>query len=383
MTVDLWLIFISLFLWSLGCGLYFFSWPLFVESLGATPVVLGYLQAFVSFCSTASYLPGGWLADRAERRWQLLLGWALVIPAPLFFLAARDWRGLLPGLALSGLSMFNLPALGAYLAAKARPGRLSSAMTIVYSGVSIGMVAGPLLAEPVSRTWGSPGVFRAAAVLYVLSFVALLPIARDYPRRAEAAPRFFARPDPGLVRTCLLFAGECMVLSLNTQFVAPFARDVLGHGVGWVNVAGAVTSLGAAVLAPVLGLFADRVGPRRGLALGMGLFAVAALGFAAFGRWPVVWVALFLKGSLDGVRTLMGSVIAHETPAEAHGRAMGLYTLLTGVGFIAGPMLGGWSYSWHPAAPFLLTFLTGALFCAHLFRTARAPGRQPAPAGTT
>lgn len=358
MTTDLWLVFTSLLLFSVGYGLYFFSWPLFVQSLGAGAVELGYLTALASFIAAVAVIPGGYLADRFERRWQLILGWAICIPVPLFFLAARDWRQLWPGVALFAASVFNTPTISAYVASKAEPGRLASAMSVVWAGFSVGFIAGPLLATPIEAAWGIAGVFRTAAALYLLSTVVLFWLTRDEPlKRADQPSRAWIRPelpDHRLFRTCILFAGIATMLYLTNSYVAPYARDVLHRGVGWVNAAGSVAGLGGALLAVWLGRYADQVGPRRSLAVGLGLYALSMAGLVLVGRWPVVWVALGLRGTLDAIKALMMSTVAHEVPPERLGRSLGFYNLMTGVGYTIGPVVGGYAYAANPAIPFWL-----------------------------
>lgn len=359
MTVDLWLVFASLLFFSVGWGLYFFSWPLFVQSLGATAVNLGYLTALSSFIATLSVIPGGYLADRYERRWQLILSWAMCIPVPLLFLVARDWRGLVPGVVLFALAIFSSPALTAYAAAKARPGKVSSALSVVYAGLSFGFIAGPMLAVPLNAAWGMRGVFWVATLLYTASTVVLFWVSPDHPvgkvHRAtgSARPRF-QLPSPALWRVCLLFAGVAAAIQVTSPFVAPFARDVLHHGVNWVNTAGAVTGVGGTLLAIFFGRYADRVGPRRGLALGLGLYALAMAGLVAVGQWPAVWLMLALRGAGDGIKSLMSSTIAHETSPERLGRSLGFYSVMANVGYTIGPVVGGYVYALNPAGPFWL-----------------------------
>jgi predicted MFS family arabinose efflux permease len=375
-TVDLWLLFASLLLFSMGFGLYFFSWPLFVQSLGASAVNLGYLTALGSFVGALSYLPGGYLADHSERRVQLIVGWAMCIPVPLLFLAAHDWRQLWPGVVLFAASVFNTPALNAYLAAKAQPGRLSSAMSVVYAGLSMGFVGGPLLARPLQAAWGVRGVFWAATVLYTASTVVVFWLTPDHPVGRREGRGVTGRlrlelPGPELWRVCLLFAGVAATLYFTSSFVAPYIRDVLHHGVNWVNTAGAVTGVGGAALSVLLGRYADRVGPRRGLAVGLFFYVAAVAGLVVVGRWPLVWLALGLRGASDGVRTLMSSTIALEVTPERLGRSLGFYNVLTGLGFTIGPVVGGYAYAQTPAGPFWLAAVVGTLLGLYTLVTAR------------
>ena len=65
---NLWKLFWSNVLGSSGSGLYFFIWPNFVRDLGGGPQEIDYLTALMYGVMALTLFPGGWLADRYDRR---------------------------------------------------------------------------------------------------------------------------------------------------------------------------------------------------------------------------------------------------------------------------------------------------------------------------
>jgi MFS transporter, DHA1 family, tetracycline resistance protein len=128
---------------------------------------------------------------------------------------------------------------------------------------------------------------------------------------------------------------------------------------GWL---GFVYALIQFFCAPVLGNLSDRFGRRPVL-----LFALLALGcdYLIMGSAPALgW--LFVGRAIAGVAgasfTPAYAYVADITPPEKRAQSFGLLGAAFGVGFIAGPAIGGLLGSFGPRAPF---FTAGAIALAN------------------
>ncbi|MBC7239337.1 MAG: MFS transporter, partial [Chloroflexi bacterium] len=83
---------LSLFLWGWGYGLYAYVFPLHIRSLGASPGQVGIVFSIMMVVLALSYIPGGVIADKCERKRTMLLSWSIGVLAPLFYYFAKDYR---------------------------------------------------------------------------------------------------------------------------------------------------------------------------------------------------------------------------------------------------------------------------------------------------
>ena len=113
---DLRLLFLALFLWTFGLGVYNFVWPLYLTQLQANSGQIGIVTSIGAVSAALTMIPGGILASKYDERILLILGWAGSIPCPIMFYYAGFWPDVIPGIVLLQLTAFNLPAMNLFIA---------------------------------------------------------------------------------------------------------------------------------------------------------------------------------------------------------------------------------------------------------------------------
>ena len=355
---DLWVLFSSMLLFAMAMGLYSVILPAHIRNLGASSVQLGLLGSIALAMSTASALPGGYMADRFERRSVLLIGWVMCIPVPIIFAYASHWTGLIPGYFLLHFSMFCNASMQSYISDKSTPETRGQAFTMVFaSAFSMGMVFAPTLGGYMAEVWGITTVFWLSFGLYTASTLVLLMASRSYPRKADPLSkrfslRSFSRQYWFFV-AC--FAFGIFVINLPFSFITPYLQDVVGADLLLIGLLGSVTALGGALLAPFLGKAADRIGVIRILGVG---FLTLALCYYLQAVTPVpvlLAVIFFVRGGASTVMSLMSSAISRVGLAQAMGMSFAVYNLMTGLAGTVAPYTAGWLYEQSPAMPFFAT----------------------------
>jgi MFS transporter, DHA1 family, tetracycline resistance protein len=131
----------------------------------------------------------------------------------------------------------------------------------------------------------------------------------------------------------------------------------------WNAALGTSWALMQFIWSPILGALSDRYG-RRPIIL-ISNFGLAA-DFVLLALAPNLWwllVARLLSGVVSASVTTANAYIADVTPPEGRAKAFGLLGAAFGVGFVVGPMLGGWLGHFDPRWPFwgaaLLALLNG------------------------
>ncbi len=90
------------------------------------------------------------------------------------------------------------------------------------------------------------------------------------------------------------------------------------------------------------GLLVGRIGPKRGLILGLTVLAVSSLAFALAGGPVALGVSRFVQG-VSSATTWAAALawVAVATPRERRGQALGTVFGAAVLGFVVGPMFGG------------------------------------------
>jgi len=113
-----------------------------------------------------------------------------------------------------------------------------------------------------------------------------------------------------------------------------------GLGTAAVGVFGALQWAGLLVATPFVSSWAQRLGPRLAL-LVSGLIPLFALAAMVMTTSLTVWALLyFIAGMASTLRWILAeATVAELAPARRRGRVMGLFAMMIGVTFMAGPAL--------------------------------------------
>lgn len=364
---DLWFFYASLLLFSVANGAYMVSLPAYARELGASPVELGVLGSVGMAFSTVAALPGGWLADRFDRKLLMVIGWAMCIPVPLIFAAAQTWQQLIPGYALFHLSLFSNPAMQAYIASKADPGKAGFTFSFVFSSLAVGAIAAPPLGGWLAETVGLDIVFYISAVVYFLSTAAILFMSKDKPATLEGRGAVTIRSvlTPQLVRHLLLFMLVMTVVHIPFSFITPYMQEVAGYDLARIGLLTSAAALGRMVISPFYGRVADRRGTLPAISYIL-LAVAAAYGMMIGTSWlPIFVLSFFLRGSSDGLNSLMASEIGRISSRAAAGMSFALFGLCTNLGSTVAPYLGGQLYALAARWPFALAAALALLLSAY------------------
>lgn len=181
---------------------------------------------------------------------------------------------------------------------------------------------------------------------------------------------------PVLFATLLLdMIGIGMIIPIiPVIFTDPSSPSFLLHGYSTsmqFMFAGLITALFGImqfIAAPILGELSDAYGRKRLLVLGVGVLAVSQLLFG-FGIETASIALLLVARAVAGLAganfSIAQAAIADVSAPEDRAKNFGLIGAAFGIGFILGPLLGGWlaGLTGDPASPF---WLAGALGVVNL-----------------
>lgn len=121
----------------------------------------------------------------------------------------------------------------------------------------------------------------------------------------------------------------------------PFYAQQYGASEVQIGLLFASYSAAQLVFAPLLGRLSDRVGRRPVILASLGTGIAAYLVFAAAPSFIVLLLARTASGAAASTFGIAQAYVADVTPPAERARGMGLLGAALGLGFVAGPALGG------------------------------------------
>ncbi len=343
-----------MFLWVFGFGLYDDLFPIYARTLGATGVQLGLLFTIRHLIITAGSILGGVLADRYSRRAVMLVSWVLGAPAPLLFLAARQWAWLLPGIVLYDFTIFGLPALNAYIAERTDRAKIASTFAILTTASALSLLLSPAIGGLIAARWSIRTTFGLAFLCYAASAVLIFWSEPERQGGRTALPWREALRiwDLGRLWPLFILLGLMSGIPLAlAPFVPPFLREVRHLGLAQIGALGSILSGGGLIFTLLAGRLADRWGHRPLLVLTLLLIAAGNL-IVALGPVALLPLAFLIK-SRSAAQSLSQAVVAGRISMDAAGRGFGLLGTMTGLAGAGATMLAGIAYRIDPALPLL------------------------------
>ncbi|MEQ8312366.1 MAG: MFS transporter [Sphingopyxis sp.] len=190
------------------------------------------------------------------------------------------------------------------------------------------------------------------------------------------------RTIPFIVATIFVDAvGFGIIMPVLPQLVMEVGRIDLAKAIevgAWIGLVMAVATF---LASPVLGNLSDHYGRRRILLLALGGLAVDYALLTVVETLPWLFVARALSGIFGGSYAAAQAAIADITAPEERARNFGFVGAAFGVGFVAGPAIGGFLGEMSPRAPFVAAAILAAanmLYGFFIFPETLPPERRRA-----
>jgi MFS family permease len=339
--------------------------PAFISMLGGGGLAVGSIGGVAESVTSLLKVLSGYWSDRIRRRKPfMMLGYITSAAAKMLFPLSSIWQHLLVlmpaervGKGLRGAPRDALIAASVHESARGWGFGFHRAMDT--GGAIVGSLAAYVLVA------GADLSIRSILVIGgLLAFAAVAPIMAvvERPHRRD-------RTEPshsgwrGLPRPLYRFLIVATVFSLGNfsyMFLILKAGDVFGpgHSLGRTILLYVLIHVAYAGLSMPAGGLSDRIGRRKVLFLGYGLFAVTCLGLSLASRWPELVLLFALYGAYraltDGTQR---ALVADLVPAEIRGTALGAFHTAVGLAALPASLVAGLLWQRSPR----WTFLYGAI----------------------
>jgi MFS family permease len=338
--------------------------PIFMEEVGYTAVVIAGLTAVQRFTGLVVALLGGVLSDRITRKRTILLGQiGLVFGCMVFLTPQLALIGVFWVLAGAGMGFATLGGQS-YLIDVAPKARLGLLTAFFYWGVTIGGAVANPPAGVLLQNWTYEGfglVMTGAAVVLVAVTVLFLPPSGVEPERKGVSWRGFFGYGELVSRRAMRMLAALRFLptyyyGMGSIFV-PLMLNAAGASKVTIALYAGIMMVASSLSQAAVGRWADAGGRRTPTLVSHSVLVLCIFGIAAF---PGNVATLFVFGSLGNaaawaLSTLFPSLVAEVTSPQERGRALGFVHLFWNAAMILGPAIGGFLYERWISLPFLVS----------------------------
>ena len=369
MNRNLILLGLSLLTWGMGEGMFFYFQPLYLEQLGASPVMIGGILGAVGIAMTVAHIPAGHLADRVGRRPLMWLSWIIGMSAAWIMAAARSLPVFVTGLLLYSSTTFVMAPMNSYVTAARGKLSVGRALTLISVFYNLGAVVGPWLGGQIGDRFGIQQIYRISASIFVLStLIILLLQPQPVEHHDSAGPRLRLKLD----KRYLVYLAIVFFATFSAYLPQPLSSNYLqnqrGLSIENIGQLGSIASFGVILLNLALGSLNARSGYLLAQ-VASGLFAI----FLWLGQgFPWYAAGYFLIGGYRVARSLAAAQTRHLVEQAYMGLAYGITETVAASAVILASPLAGFLYGWNPVGVYVvgaaligLSLLVSARFLPH------------------
>jgi MFS family permease len=331
--------------------------------------VLGLIEGVADGTASAMKAASGRLADLRHRRPLVASGYGVSAFGKVLLALAGAWPMVLAarftdrvGKGLRG------PPRDAIIADETTPANRGRAFGFHRAADTAGAVIGPLVGLGLYEVVGqrfTPLLW--IAVIPAVVSVALVFLVRERPHPGIGRHRSWSLA--ALPRRCwrlIAVIGLFALVNFPDTLLLLRASD-LGYGFAGVVGLYVLYNLSYATLSYPAGVLSDRRSRRVVFAAGLGLFAVAYVGFGLASTAAWLWLLFPIYGSYtaltDGVSRAW---IADLVPADSRGTALGVQAAVSGAGLLIAGVWAGLAWGDSGRIPFLVSGAAAAAIAVTL-----------------
>ncbi len=343
-------------------GFYQTLTPIYIESLGASPGVVGIVIGIGGLTRLFFLAPGGWAADRIPLRRLIVTGRSFSVLGILLYGLAPTWWALFPAILVMSAGNIVWPSVSKVIADSTDSRGRTRAFTLIYTvGPSIALLLSPSIGGVMADTISLRSIFFAAAIaqgVSVLLFSRLRPVEPSSGEQvASAGYRAVLRYRPVVV-ICGLFLAMLLVLTTGYTLVPNYLEDEHGIGIGTIGQYGSVFALGSVILGIIIAKVKRFALPLNALILTTATAPLAFLLLLAGSNSWVFALAFLFRGGYFVSWGLIYAILGEVSPERLRSRSFALAEVLGGFGFGIAPFIAGALYEADPTLPLIVALVS-------------------------
>jgi MFS family permease len=357
----------AVFLLGLGEELWKKFLPKYLESLGATTLIVGVFGTAEDFFDAIYQYPGGWLADRLGRRRAFLTFVALASAGYLVYLVSPSWPFLFLGLALvmAWQSMAS-PAIFSVIGDALPRERRAMGFTLQSILKRLPIVIAPLAGGALIASLGIiKGIHTGLIITLALALLTMLLLSKmniaiqasratgivDVWRSFHSALKRLLVSDV-IIRTCEGMTGVITIL---------YVTNVQHFSVARYGTLVAIQMSTSIIVYIPAGKIADQVGRKPFVIVTFLSFALFPLAVIAASSFAILVLAFIVGGLREIGEPARKAMIVDFAQENVRARSIGLYYLVRSLSITPAAAIGGLLWRITPEVPFLVAGIIGLI----------------------
>jgi len=346
---DLKIVAASMLIWGLGEGMFFIFQPLYIQQLGADPILIGTILGINGLVMTIAQIPSGYLADKIGRRPMMWFSFIAGVIAAWIMAWAPSLGFFVGGLLLYGLTSSVMAPLNTYVQAARGKWSVGKAVSFVSASYNVGGILGPILGGRLGDIFDLRTVYVISAVIFMISTLII----------------FFAKKQP--VEEITTIEGDGHLLQ-NKQFLgmlgiiffvmfavtlpqplaANFLQNQRGLSLSRIGQLGSLGALGSVILMLIFGHL------KTGVAMMIGQVGVMLFAVSLWLGGGILWygVGFIFLGGYRLCRAMTVALVRPLVRVQEVGLAFGIVESINSFAMMAAPVLAGFLYDWRPVSIF-------------------------------
>ncbi|HEX8845228.1 MAG TPA: MFS transporter [Pyrinomonadaceae bacterium] len=339
--------------------------PKYLESLGATPFVVGIFGTTRDFFDAIYQYPGGFLADHLGRRKAFLAFVAMASVGYLVYLLSPSWPYVFVGLALSiAWASMASPAVFAVIGDALPPERRAMGFTLQSMLKRLPMAVAPLIGGAlIASTDIRTGVRTGLVITLVLAAVTViivgrinLPVIKGAPINMRGVWRSFHHAlkrlliSDVIIRTCEGMSDILIVL---------YVTNILGVSLARYGVLVAIQLTTSILIYLPAARIAGRIGRKPFVITTFVCFALFPVTVVLSNGFPSLILAFIIGGLREIGEPSRKAMIVDFAEPHLRARSVGLYYLVRSISITPAAAIGGLLWEIAPRVPFITAGVIG------------------------
>ncbi|MGQ9678347.1 MAG: MFS transporter [bacterium] len=346
--------------------------PIYLATLGAQPAILGLIEGFAESSASILKVFSGIISDRARRRKPLaVLGYTGSTIGKLLLYLSQNWGLVFAGRMVDRIGKgLRVTPRDALIADCTTPDRRGGAFGLHRSMDTIGAVIGVLTALYLTSRLGSNPTRAEFQRIFLISLIpaflgiVILLFARENKIESytKTQYRLTFKNLPPKLRNFLIIIGLFTLGNSSNGFLLLRMKNI-----GWTTIAVLllylVYNLTYSIFSYPAGKLSDKIGRKRLLVAGYGLYGIVYFGIA-FIKPESISILPYILFAIYGLYSALTegqerALMADLAPEKQRATFIGIHATLTGIGLLPASLIAGGLWSlFGPRMPF---FWGGAL----------------------